>query len=523
LPAKLVTEAVAEGIDVGLLDRYDLAVPIGLADIPEEQRQSEFIHDFLEDGNLAVFGASGFGKSTVLMTTALTLASRNSPGLLNYFILDYGNSALAQLRILPHTADYLGFDDEEKLSKLVKLLSSELKERKSLFAAANALNFRMYNEVAAKKLPAILVFIDNYDVIREISFDLEDFLIKLSRDGTGLGIYTVITASRVNVVRYSVLNNFKNKIAQFMFDNADITAVAGRCPYKLAEIRGRALVKIKDIHVAQCYLPLAYEDDITYAKLIGEVIAGIAERNSAPGARGIKVLPDTISYGDLLPFLKIKERQAVVGFDPESTEAVYLDLAIACQMIIGGPASGKTNILKILLTQFKGTKCFIADSRAGDLQDFEDWPGVVYLGSESQLAGFAQQLFEEVERRQEAYKVSGLRSRDFCASQPPVLLIIDDGDNFTELCRAKTKEMEQVLPKAMELGISFIITTMPSKMRGYDNLTKILKDSQAGIVLGNPGEQNILPINSPRGYKIIPDRGFWYKRGDIRQVKLPLI
>lgn len=523
LPAKLVTQALRWGIDVGQIESPDLSVPIGMADIPEEQQQREFLHNFLEDGNLAVFGASGFGKSTVLMTTALTLASRNSPGLLNFFILDYGNSALAQLRGLPHTADYLVFDDSEKLSKLVKLLSEELKRRKALFAAANALNFRMYNELTAKKLAAIMVFIDNYDLIRELGFELEEFLVKLSRDGTGLGIYTVITASRASVVRYSVLNNFKNKIAQFMFDNADVMAVVGRCPYKLPEMRGRALVKIKEVHVAQSYLPLAYEDDIAYAKLIGEVIAAIAEQNSAPKASGIRVLPDTIFYKDLLPYLRINERQALIGFDPESTSPLYLDLAIGSQMIIGGPTSGKTNILKIILTQFKGAKCFIVDSRAGDLQDFKEWPEIVYLGSESQLAKFKQKLLGEVERRLEAQKASALRLRDFCAAQPPALLIIDDADNFVELCKAETKELEQILPKAMELGISFIITTLPSRMRGYDNLTKILKDSQAGIVLANPADQNILPIPPPRGYKIIPDRGFWYKRGDIRQIKLPLI
>jgi len=523
LEHKLVTKSIILGRDVGKIKTYDLTVPIGMVDIPEEQTQTEYTHDFLDDGNLAIFGASGFGKSTVAMTTALTLASKNSPELLNYFIMDYGNSALAQLRGLPHTADYLGFDDVEKLDKLEKLLTEELKHRKHLFASANALNFRMYNEVANKKLPAMLIFIDNYDVVREVSTELEEFLVKLTRDGIGVGIYTVITASRSNAVRYSVLSNFKNKIAQFMFDAGDISAVVGRCAYTLPEVRGRALVKQGDVHVAQCYLPAEYEDDISYAKLVGAAIDDISANNSAQKATGVRVVPDVVTYDDLVPYIRPEERQAVLGFDTESTEPTGMDLSIASQLVVGNPASGKTNVLRLLLKQFEGLNIFVADSRAGDLHEYEDAPGIAYMGTESQLDEFYNQLADEIKRREDALGESGMRARDFVASQPPTLMLIDDGDNFIELCRNRSSEMEQLITKAKDLGISIIITTLPSKMRGYDTMTSLLKESQAGVVLGNPTDQNTFAIPAPRGYKPIPDVAFWYKRGDVRQIKVPFV
>ena len=83
--------------------------------------------------------------------------------------------------------------------------------------------------------------------------------------------------------------------------------------------------------------------------------------------------------------------------------------------------------------------------------------------------------------------------------------------------------MEMLIPKAMEYGICFVVATLPSKLRGFDNLTKLLKDSQGGIALGSPGDQSMLQIQAPRGYKPVQDIGFWYKRGDIRQVKLPFV
>jgi len=520
---KLVTSHILHGVDVGSYDSHSLSVAIGMVDIPEQQLQTEYSHNFIEDGNLAVFGASGFGKSTAMMNVSLTLASNNSPQLLHYFILDYGNSALAQLRELPHTADYLTFDDAEKLDKLVKLLTDELKKRKSLFAAVSAVNFRMYNEVAESKLPAILVIIDNYDVIKELNTELEEFLVKLTRDGTGVGIYTAITASRFNAVRYSVINNFKNKIAQFMFDASDITAVTGRSAYKLPEVRGRALVKMQDVHIAQCYLPAPYENDVEYTNHIAQIISEINNNNTAAKATGIRVVPDIVTYEDLIPFISANKRQLVLGFDIESTDPMYLDLSIQSQMIIGGPATGKTNIIKLLARQLNGTTMLISDSKAGDLHELEGTRGVTYMSTKSQLDDFYCRLNAEAEKRQQDQESSGMRQRDFIASKPPVVVLIDDGDNFIELCGQKAKEMETLIPIAMAVGINFIITTLPAKMRGFDNLTKTLKDSQGGMVLGNPSDQSVLQIIPPRGHKPIQDIGFWFRRGDVRQVKLPLV
>jgi len=37
----------------------------------------------------------------------------------------------------------------------------------------------------------------------------------------------------------------------------------------------------------------------------------------------------------------------------------------------------------------------------------------------------------------------------------------------------------------------------PAKLRGYDNITKVLRNVQSGLVLGNPGEQIIFQVAPP--------------------------
>jgi len=524
LEEKIINSAVKSGHNVGEIREHHLIVSIGVADIPEEQRQTEFTHDFNEDGNFAIFGASGSGKSTTLMNMALTLGTSNSPALCQLFVMDYGNSALAQLRGLPHTAEYITIDEAERLDKMMKLLAEKIRERKHLFAAKNAMNFRMYNEVA-DKIPAIFLLVDNYDVVREVRDDLEDFFVKLTRDGPGVGIYTIITASRSNAVRYSVMSNFKSKLAHFMTEKADVTTLIGRSAYDLPETRGRAMIKLADVHVAQCYLPVLHENDIDYANRVGALIAEISEKNTGKAAEGVRVLGETVSLEELAPHFEPSKRTAWIGFDTEETDPVGLDLSISYQVIVGGAATGKTNILRLLARQFASNRVFISDSQAGDLAGFSSGENVVYMGSVSHSEAFVAQFGEEVARLETAKNESGLLPREFIASQPPTLVLIDDFDVFVDYTKAQALTLEPLMRKAGELGVVFIVTTMGNKMKGYDGITGLFKSPQAGVVLGNPDDAVAFfsGIRVARGYKSPPDVGFWCKRGDFKKIKMPFV
>jgi len=525
LEHKIVTMAIKTGHDVGAIEVQNLCVPLGMVDIPEQQKQEECNHDFFEDGNFAVFGASGFGKSTTLQTIALTLASNNSPALCKFFILDYGNSALAQMQGLPHTADYLSIDDDEKLAKLKKLFGEELKERKSLFAKKAALNFRMYNEIAEEKLPAIFLFVDNFDVVREIQELQDDFFVKTTRDGTGLGVYTVASGTGANAMKYSIVSNFKNKIAQFMVEKSDFTQLVGRSEYALPEVRGRALVKLDDVHVAQCYLPTEHENDVQYANDIGKLIAEIAEQSTVGKAEGVRVLGDTVTIEELEPYFDASKRNAWVGFDTESTEPLALDLTIPFQLIVGGAATGKTNMLRILLRQFAGNRIFLSDSQAGDLSDYAEHDNITYMGAASDAEAFIEALTEEVARLEKERTDTGQKPRDFIMSTSPTLVLIDDGDAFIGYTSAIATTLEPLMRKAGELGVCFIVTTMGGKFKGYDAITGLFKSPQAGLVLGNPEEvtAHFTSLRVARGYKLSLEVGFYLKRGDTKKIKLPFI
>lgn len=524
LEQKIATSAIYTGHDVGKLEEYNLNVPLGIADIPEQQKQEEFMQKFFDDGNLAIFGASGFGKSTAIMLIALTLATHNSPRNCIFYIFDYGSAAISQLRGLPHTAEYLAIDDVEKLDKLIKHIADEIKQRKTLFAAENALNFRMYNDIAKNKLPAAFLFIDNFDVVREVRDDLEDSFKVFTRDGPSVGIYTVITATRLHSVKYSIISNFKNKIAQYMTDKTEYASIVGRSSYELPEIRGRALVKLSEVHASQLYLPIQHENDIDYAKDIGKTISEIAEKNTAGKAEGVRMLPNVITFSDIKEHFNASKRNAIIGFNTETTEPSGLDLTIPFQLIIGSALSGKTNILRILLCQFTKNLIFVSDSGTQDLADFSDKENIAYINSGSQIDYFADRFRAEVMRLETKRKESKQNPRDFIISEPPTLVLIDDGDSFIEYTKAKATEMEALMKKASELGVCFIATTLNNRLKGYDPISVMFKNPQGAVLLGNPdGFLSVVNIRIPRGYKSSPELAFLYKRGDTEQIKLPFV
>ncbi|MDD4508482.1 MAG: type VII secretion protein EssC, partial [Eubacteriaceae bacterium] len=192
----MAEEKPKEAIPVADDAALDLRIPTGMMDIPEEQAQREYDVDLMKDGNFLYMASSGYGKSVLLTTMLISLALKNRVSAVNFYILDFGNSALIPLNGLPHTADYITVDARERFTKFINIINDELAERKKKLADLAVQNFQVYNQVAPEKLKAIVIAVDNFDVVKEFGFETEDFFSKLTRDGVGLGIYVIGTTTR---------------------------------------------------------------------------------------------------------------------------------------------------------------------------------------------------------------------------------------------------------------------------------------------------------------------------------------
>src|SRR5690606_1594708 len=120
----------------------------------------------------------------------------------------------------------------------LRILKEEMDQRKQLFEEKEVSNIKLYHSLGEKTLPLIIITIDNFDLVKEEFPDLETQFIQLSRDGQSLGIYLIFTATRVNSIRPSLLNNLKTKIVHYLMDPTESYSLLGRVDYEIESIPG---------------------------------------------------------------------------------------------------------------------------------------------------------------------------------------------------------------------------------------------------------------------------------------------
>lgn len=527
LPQILVSPLAAIADQEQWAESINLALPFGVIDIPEEQSQKEYIVDLAKEGNVVFMSSAGFGKTMFLMTSIVSLALQNQVEDLNFYILDFGNSALIPLNALPHTADYILYDDVEKLGKFIKIIQEEIAVRKKLFAEKMVQNFTVYNQTNEERLKAIVIVVDNFDVVRELGMDVEEFFTKLSRDGAGLGIYLIMTATRVNGVKHSILNNFKIKIAGYFFDQAESSALVGRSSYKLPEMRGRALVKTDNVNVMQIYTMVKFENDIEYNQNLKKLIQKISDKYPNRRAPRIPVLPERFEYGMLADFAAGKNAfDLAVGLEVETVTKAGFTRLQSPFVIIGETAKGKTNMLKVLLHQISGNgTAYLFDSSAMGLYSYQDMEGITYVQDEEEFEDFIdnmKQLCRERKQgcKEELEKNSTMNPQQYYQSREPVYIVIDDIDQFLVTGKAFEDILSGVLTDAAECGVGIIITAHASKLKGFDPLSKWVKAATYGLVLSQQGTLNIFPVRTQREYPQM-GQGLLFHNGEYVRVQLP--
>ena len=503
-----------------------LKAEIGLVDIPEEQSQTAFAIDLLKDGNVAFFATAGYGKSTFLTSVILSLALQNSVEKLHFYICDFGNSALAALNGLPHTADYLTVDDIEKIGKLMRIINEEMKQRKKLFAEKMVQNFDIYNRTAEEGLHAIVIIVDNYDVVREISQEFEDFLTKLSRDGVGLGIYMVVSATRQSGIKYAALNNYKNKIAGYLVEKTEAAGLVGKSNYHPPEIEGRVLVKHENAaNLMQVYVMVPFQNEVDYNAGIRELITRIQEMYPTMRAPRIPMLPEAFTSTMIAEYVREKTNQILLGLHKETVEVRGFDRNCAPFVILGDSGRGKTNLLKVILEQIIGEgQIYLFDSSGKELFYHKTSTGVTYIETKEEAEEFVEIYKETAEGRKSKFHRAlednpRISPKEFYATLEPVYIVIDDTDEFAENFKALSKEMAECLRLAMDTGGSIIAAIHSTKSKAFDEVSKLFKTTTDGILLGNPGATSIFPTVSVKQLPAMGE-GLLYHSGKLEHVLL---
>lgn len=348
---------LAPVFDLALLQlpRRDDALGFGVLDDPDAQEQRVVAFHPDVDGNLAVFGTGGSGKSTFLRTIAISAGLTKRGGPCVVYGLDFGSRGLSMLEPLPHVGSIISAEDSERTARLLDQLRETIEERAARYAAVNAGTIGDYRRIAdAPDEPRVLLLLDGFAAFRsayEVGHTTKvfDALTAITSDGRPVGVHVVISADRLAAVPAALLGAIQKRVALRLGNEMDESMLGVPKDGFLGESPpGRGFVDGDEVQVAVLSgSGLAATQAAAIVKL-GDTMrrANLAE---APEIRRLPAevrwteLPSTT--GGLPTFALADDTLGPVAFEPTGAF-----------LVAGPPRSGRTTTVTTLITSLQSVR-----------------------------------------------------------------------------------------------------------------------------------------------------------------------
>ena len=459
------------------------SVLIGVADIPQAQKQEAVAIDLSKDGNILLYGSPGTGKTTFLQTVAMDLARKQSPENLTMYLLDFGTNGLAPLTQLPHVADSLLLDQTEKIQKFIRIINRELDRRKKLLSEHGVGTIALYREVTGKQEPTMVILMDSYESMKDEPYetDLFKLFMRISREGLSIGVHLIITASRQNNLRAQLYSNFKHQLTLPQNDISEVRGIVGATPLAstMEDIKGRALMKRDEVDVVQFALPVAGDNDIQIINNLRDQVQSLKEMWTGRTPAGIPMVPDELTEAAFYGREDVKESmenlEFPIGLDFEMVKTVKIPFDRLKNLVFmaDSPESLENQQKHLLNTALQfGSKLHIM--LVDPLEECVAYKDKVstYVSSSQEIAEIAKQLIYEVDRRLEKDLYS-----DWLIMMPTIKPIVDQG--LTE------KDLRYLFDNGPRVGMHFVIGSEYAYLgNNINEVPKYLKGNAQWFMIG---------------------------------------
>lgn len=417
-----------------------------------------------------VAGTTGSGKSEILQTYVLSMATLFHPYDVGFVIIDFKGGGMAnQFKDLPHMMGAITNIDGREINRSLLSIKAELVKRQALFAAAGVNHINDYirlfkkNEVT-QPLPHLIIIVDEFAELKAEFPDFMKELISAARIGRTLGVHLILATQKpAGVVDAQIWSNSKFKLCLKVQTKEDSNEVIktplaaeivepGRAYFQVGnneifELFQSAYsgVKIADdgddkTHVFSVYSlnswgkkTLIYtnkkknasEDAKNQLQTIVDYVNAYCKTSNIPQLSGICLpsLPDVIKKNALAEFNKSLSQGIVVpvGFydDPERQDQgnYCIDLSESNTYIIGSAMTGKTTFLQTILLQLMNyytpadVNVYIIDCGNMALKSFESSNivgGVAFPAEEDEIVNLFKMLFRIINERKKVLSEKGL-------------------------------------------------------------------------------------------------------------------
>jgi S-DNA-T family DNA segregation ATPase FtsK/SpoIIIE len=440
-------------------DRGSLAVSLGVGSEGVERI------DLCRHGPHAlVAGTTGSGKSELLQTLVTGLALTYPPDRCSFLLVDYkGGAAFAEAAALPHTVGLLTDLDDSTTARALRSLTAELTRREALLAEHEVADIAdLPDDVALARL---VMVVDEFATLAEELPSFVPGLVGIAQRGRSLGIHLVLATQRpAGVVSADIRANCTLRICLRTTDEADSRDVLGtpEAAHLPLEQPGRAFLRTgtgaaRLLQVARVSQPAPADDEtpvVTRWRWPLPVAEPARPRDGASDLAGLvpamharadalSLAPPHRPWRPPLPAtLSLREAEEQTGAtagatqlllgvvdrpDRQEQHPLVLDLSEGGGwLVVGGPRSGRTTLLRSALSQAVVAPCadrlhvHAVDGGGGRLlADAAPLPtvGTAIVGDDAlRSVRLVHRLAEEVARRRSAP-----------ASDDPHILLLVDG------------------------------------------------------------------------------------------------
>ncbi|MCP4380553.1 MAG: FHA domain-containing protein, partial [Hyphomicrobiales bacterium] len=483
--------------------RTDAELVFGVMDVPDHQRQEPVAFHPDTDGNMAVYGTGGAGKSAVLRTLAVAAGLGTKGGPCHVYGLDFGARGLQMLEVLPHVGSIVPGDDSERLQRLLRTLRDTIDERAARFAKVNAGTIEEYRQAAGKPDEArILLLVDNIGTFRteyEVGPHARYFDVfqGIAADGRQVGVHVVVTADRANAVTAGLNSVIQRRLVLRMASENDLLFLGvSTDSFDSSAPPGRAFLGGNEVQVAVLG---GSSNTSRQAAAIDRLAADLAEMDREP-APAVRRLPEQVTLGQLppladgLPSIGIADDTlAPVGFVPEDV-----------MLIVGPPQSGRTTLVAsvaLSLARAKSPELIYLGAGRSPLKSLVPWGRSA--ASFEGIAELAHTLTAELD-----------------SGGPPPAIFLEDVASFA----STDADMPlQDLVKAVRTAGGFLVAEAETSTMGSWPLQAAIKASRYGIALQPDQLDGDTMYKVPFGRVARADfpagRGFMVRSGVARRVQ----
>lgn len=418
-----------------------------------------------------VAGTTGSGKSEILQSYILSMATRFHPYEVGFVIIDFkGGGMVNQFRNLPHLIGAITNIDGNEINRSLKSIKAELLKRQTLFAQADVNQIDKYIKLYKESngtmtpLPHLILIVDEFAELKADQPEFMKELISAARIGRSLGVHLILATQKpTGVVDAQIWSNSKFKLCLKVQSKEDSNEVL-KTPLA-AEIKepGRAYLQVGNNEIFELFqsaysgAPAVMVEDqnkksfvinqldfsgkrtevyhtkkqvdegakvLTQLDAIVGYIADYCEENDIKRLNSICMppLPEVLDY-HVTSRIDDPEIHTTIGLldDPDHQDQHMFDWTLTGQnvMILGSAQTGKTNVLQVIIRDLAEkytpaeVNMYIIDFSSMILRNFSGLKhvgGVVCTNDDEKLKNFFKMMSEESERRKKIFADLGVSS-----------------------------------------------------------------------------------------------------------------